>query len=221
MNIPEPPRGQIPSIGLTKIWAEGQGVDRVSRRAVITHVVRRAFENIARSPVTASLTVVTITIALFMLGIFLLVVENTRIAVASSGGSLTTYIFIKETTSSEQIASMRTELEALLQPSSGNQKIRYVDKEGALATFRKILGEEGEILDGLEDENPLPVSLEITSDSAVKAEEVFSVVSKKFSKDERVESVRFSQGTVQQLRRLMRVVEVGGGVGVVFLLLIT
>ena len=40
------------AIGITTIWGEGDGVERVSFVAVLAHCVRQAIENVRRSSIT-------------------------------------------------------------------------------------------------------------------------------------------------------------------------
>ena len=205
------------SIGLTKIWSEGQGVDRLSLWAVLVHVMRRAYENVRRSPVTAGLTTVTIAVALFLFGVFLLVVRNCSEAISQDSGDVMVNVFLKDWVAPDQARELTKELEPLID----GVDYTYTDKAQALASFRKLLGEDAAILEGLESSNPLPASLDIKLSSPDQAERVYAALSEKLKADSRVEVVRYSRGVIQQLKRILRIVEVGGIIGVAFILAIT
>ncbi len=202
------------SIGLTTIWSEGQGVERVSMRALVGHVLRRAYENIARSPVTATLTTVTIAIALFLLGIFLLVVRNCTVAVSQESRDVMINIFLKDAVNAEEAQAIGKQLAPLL----GGLPVVYTDKSRALESFKVMLGEDAAILQGLEAENPLPASLDIELNEPQEAEQLYQKLSEQLKGDARIESIRYSRGVIQQLKRILAVVEVGGLIGVLFIL---
>ena len=209
-------------IGLTKIWAEGQGVDRTSSRALVAHIVRRAWENVRRSPVTASLTVITISIALFLLGLFMLLVQNTGSAVSDHAANVSVSIFLTDELGSSQLSVVKGEVEQIL-AAQQVAKVAVVakTKADALSTFREMLGDEKDLLGGIDGDNPLPASVEIELSDPDKAESLHKILTSALSNDPRIESIRYSRGAVQQLRRVVRVVELGGGLGVAFLLVIT
>jgi cell division transport system permease protein len=84
-----------------------------------------------------------------------------------------------------------------------------------------MLGDDAAILDGLDAENPLPPSLDIKLNKPEEAERLHAALSEKLAGDARIESIRYSRGVIQQLKRILKIVEVGGILGVVFILGIT
>jgi cell division transport system permease protein len=205
------------SIGLTTIWNEGQGVERPSMSALLAHVLRRAYENIARSPVTATLTTVTIAIALFLLGVFVLVVRNCAIAVSQESGDVMINVFLKDAVSADDVQMITKQLAPVL----GDLPVVYTDKLKALESFKAMLGDDAAILEGLDADNPLPPSLDIKLGKPEEAERLYQALSEKLAGDGRIESIRYSRGVIQQLRRILKIVELGGLVGVLFILGIT
>lgn len=203
-------------IGLTTIWREGDCVDRGTPIAIAKHIIRRAEENIAKSPLTALLTVFTIGIALFLLGVFVLFIENVRGIIKTQSAEVTMSLFIREGVGESDVQNLVKEL----QTSPGVQSVTYRDKAKALEAFRRSLGPDAAVLDGLEQANPLPASVEavMTVDSEI-SERLESLVNK-YNVDKRVEYVRYSRGLVEQLHRVVRVIELGGWFGVLLLLLL-
>ncbi len=67
-------------------------------------------------------------------------------------------VYLYDETTRQQADSMSVEIEAM----EGVQEVRYVSKEEALEEQKDWLGEDGSLLDGLEDDNPLPASLRVT-----------------------------------------------------------
>jgi cell division transport system permease protein len=213
MSLPTEKRS---AIGITSIWGEGDGVDRVSFVAVVSHCVRQAIENVRRSSITSLLTVVTISVAIFLLGLFLLFVQNASQAVARGGGELTVMVFLKDGLSQGDIDSISRQMHEL----SDGTTVTYIDKGQALQFFRSSLGDDAKILEGLDADNPLPASLQVQLKSAEEAESVYAKVAKRLGDSSKVESVRYSRGGVQQIRKMIGLVRVLGGIGMFFLFIV-
>jgi cell division transport system permease protein len=83
-----------------------------------------------------------------------------------------------------------------------------------------MLGEDARMLEGLDVDNPIPASLNVQLKSAEEAERLFGAIAEKLSTNSRVDSVRYSRSGVTQIRKMIRVIEIVGIVGMVFLFLI-
>ena len=204
-------------IGLQKIWKEGQGVDRVSLLAIIGHVVRRAVENLRRSRITSSLTVITIAVALSVLSFFALIVGNCAVSVQKESGDMMVMIFLRESVTPIDVDDIKKEIGDLTK----GLNVSYMDKNAALTSFRSMLGEDAIMLEGIEGQNPLPASLNIAISNPEQADKLFSDISEKLASSTFIDSIRYSRSGVQQLKKLLRIVEVGGAVGMALLLVIT
>lgn len=204
-------------IGLQKIWKEGQGVERVSLVAMMGHVSRRALENLRRSRITSSLTVITIAVALSVLSFFALIVGNCAVTVQKESGDMMVMVFLRDNVTPIDVDDIKKGLSDLTQ----GLKVSYVDKASALASFRTMLGEDAVMLEGIDDQNPLPASINITISNPDVADKLFSDISERLAASSMIDSIRYSRSGVLQLKRLLTIVEVGGSIGMVFLLVIT
>jgi cell division transport system permease protein len=203
-------------IGITTIWAESEGIERVSLWAVTAHCVRQAIENVRRSPITHILTIVTIAVAIFLLGIFSLFISNSSRAVSRQTGEMVVMIFLRDSSSQADVDAMSNQVRQIAPGLS----VTYSDKTQALLSFRNALGDDARILDGLDSDNPLPASINVALGSAEEAERIYHKVSDVLGTHSKVESIRYSRGGVMQIKRMLRIVEVVGVVGIVFLFVI-
>jgi cell division transport system permease protein len=203
-------------IGITAIWNEGHSFDKVSLVALASHCVTQAYQNIRRSSVTHILTVITIAVAIFLLGIFSLFIHNSSLAVAREGGDMVVMVFLKDNVPQSEVDTLAGQL----RQSAPGLTVSYTDKTQALVSFRKMLGDDARMLEGLDADNPLPASLNVQLKSAEEAERLYGVISEKFSGHPKVDSVRYSRSGVTQIRKMIGVIEVVGIVGMVFLFLI-
>ncbi len=215
--IPAHEQPERSSIGLAKIWGDGEVGHRVSLLSFVRHILRRAYHNLKRSPVTVALTVITISVALFLLSFFALILHNCALAVSKGGGELVVMVFLKDTALEADIKKLSAQMTELM-PGG---KVTYTDKAKALASFRTMLGDDAGMLEGLENENPLPASLDIRAASPEQAERLYLEISERFKGNYVVEGVRYSRGGVQQLKKILALIKGGGIVGIVFLLVIT
>ena len=204
-------------IGLATIWKEGQGVDRVSFFALTEHVIRRSWENLRRSTVTWSLTVITIAVALSVLSLFALIVKNCALSVERETGDMMVMIFLRDSATLTDAEVLKNEIADL----TSGLTVSYMDKGQALESFRKMLGDDAVMLQGLDAQNPLPASVNVTLDNPPRADKLFEEVSERLASSSSIESIRYSRSGVRQLKRILRMVEVGGGIGMIFLLVIT
>jgi cell division transport system permease protein len=192
-------------------------VERVSFFALTGHVFRRSWENLCRSTVTWSLTVITIAVALSVLSLFALVVRNCALSVERETGDMMVMIFLRDSATRMDADALKNEIADL----TTGLDVSYMDKGQALESFRKMLGDDAVMLQGLDAQNPLPASVNITLDNPTRADKLFEVVSDRLASSAVIESIRYSRSGVQQLKRILRMVEVGGGIGMIFLLVIT
>jgi cell division transport system permease protein len=204
------------SIGITAIWGEGDAVEKVSLFAIAGHCLRQALENIRRSSITSLLTVVTISVAIFLLGLFLLCVQNAGNAVSKGTAEMTVMVFVKDGVSQAEIDSLSRQMHDF----SGGQTVTYIDKGQALQYFRASLGDDARILEGLDGENPLPASLQVRLSTAEEAESVYGKISRRLAESSKVESVRYSRSGAQQIRKMINLTRVLGGIGMFFLFII-
>lgn len=204
-------------IGLQRIWQEGQGVEKVSLVAMIGHVARRAWENLRRSRLTSSLTVVTIAVALSVLSFFALIVRNCADTVQRETGEMMVMVFLRDASTPSEVDQVKSDISDV---TKGLQ-VTYMDKAAALESFRGMLGDDAAMLEGIDSQNPLPASLNIVIDNPERADKLFHDISEKLQASAAIDSIRYSRSGVQQLKKLLKVVEVGGSIGMVFLLVIT
>jgi cell division transport system permease protein len=116
--------------------------------------VKEAFAAIRRSRLTALAAVGTLTIFMFLLGLFLLAHVNLTTVADTIRQRVQIEAFLDDGLSAQSIQDLSGRIEALEAVAA----VQYIDKEAALEIFRRQFGEEA--LQALET-NPLPASLKI------------------------------------------------------------
>src|SRR5262249_38478803 len=119
--------------------------------------LQRGFFTVLALPMSSLITVLSIAISLFLLAGFLLILQNVDHFLSEAGTTLNLTAYLKDGSTQDKIADLIRELE-------GNSRVRavhYVSKEEALSVFKKDLGERSNVLQGLDEKNPLPASIDV------------------------------------------------------------
>ncbi len=123
----------------------------------IVYFLKRAFRGIRGNPTVSLLSVITIAVSLLTLGAFLLLYQNLRASAATWGGDVQVVAYLAEGMAPDEVNRLLESISGLPEVSA----VKYVSREDALARFRRDLGGQAGVLEGL-SRNPLPASLEVT-----------------------------------------------------------
>ena len=128
---------------------------------MIAHVAwrlsRRAAVNLWRAPLPSLVSVLTISLSLFIGASFVLGLFAARALLTSWGAQASVTLYLDPNTPDAQARSLAQQIRA----EHGDVDVVYVDRALALSRLRVDLGDLAGALDGL-SQNPLPPSLEIT-----------------------------------------------------------
>jgi cell division transport system permease protein len=206
-------------VGLAGLWEEGRHVERLSSFGLMAHHVRLALRGVLLSPLNSLLTLISIAVALSLFGVFLLFFQNAQGLLSTQSSAVTMSIFLDDTLARADIEKWQVQVSS----HPGVAKAALVTPEAALERFRASLGENAGVLEGLDKENPLPPSLEVSflSKAEVEVEEVASSLAKELAGKPGIQKVLFDQGLLSQLAAIARSVTKVGllGVGMLFLMI--
>jgi len=142
---------------LTEYWNEQQAMPELSNFEMVGYYFNRAIHTISSLPVSNAISVMTVGVSLFLLGSFVLFLQNVNESLSNAGSKLAVTVYITEKADESQVNKLLRELE-------GNKRVvslEYIPKEKAFQRFKKELGAQSSFLEGLEDDNPLPASIEL------------------------------------------------------------
>ena len=204
------------SFGLSAIWAETESVARLSGPGLARHHTMQALKSIFTSAVTSFLTVVTMAMALALLACVMLFFENTGSYIKATSSQLTLSLFLGEGAGEKEVQSLAVEI----RKTPEVEAVNYRSKSEALQQFRKDLGQQASLTEGLETENPLPASLEVRFRNGAR-QEAYSALAARYSSSPLVEQVQYNEGVLNQLGSLLESIRVGGVMAVVVVLCMT
>ena len=175
---------------------------------MIAHVAwrlsRRAAMNLWRAPLPSLVSVLTISLSLFIGASFVLGLFAARALLTSWGAQASVTLYLDKETTDAQARGLMQQI-ALQSP---DLEVVYVDRGLALRRLRTELGDLAGALDGL-SQNPLPPSLEITPRSALLPSGV-RLLAAQLGQLPRVAEVDYGREWLDKLEALARGLRVFG-----------
>jgi cell division transport system permease protein len=184
------------------------------------YFIAEAFRGLRANSVVNLLAVGTISMAMMIVGSFLLIYLNVQPAVNALGDRLEMSVYLKDGLTEHEKDFLLTRLKV----EPGVKKVIYLSKAEALALFKKELKGQEALIQGL-GENPLPDSYEISIDQRFADSARLEGMAKKFSGYRGVEDVSYGKQGAELLSGLYKLITYGGtalavllGVTVVFII---
>jgi cell division transport system permease protein len=175
------------------------------RLSLWPYFIKKAFTNILNNRMVHVVGISTMLVSLLILGTFLFLFVNLDSWVQGLGQSLSMSVYLKEGISEAQ----KDEIAASIRSLPSAEIERFVSKNEALRDFRKALGPEAGLLEGLSD-NPLPPSFEVVFRNPMKGNVDPQKVKEKLEKISGVEDVQYSEEWLRRFEGLMNVVRIVG-----------
>jgi cell division transport system permease protein len=124
--------------------------------AQLRYFVRSAWLGLRSSPLPTTVAVATIAVSLFLVGVFALLLANMGALLERFGREVRLTAYVADGLGDGAERALLARVRAV----PGVAGAEWVGKEEALERFRRRLGGESELLEGL-DANPLPASVEV------------------------------------------------------------
>ena len=181
---------------------------------------REALTSLVRRPVLAALSVTSIGLSLFVVGLFGLTAHNIASALSNVEEKVEIVAYLSDEIGEARVLLTRSEIGSFPEVLS----VRYVSKTEALYNASRELTEFSDVFPDL-DVNPLPASLEIRLRAGHRGPEAVSAVASRISAYDFVEDVRFGRDWVNRIHTLRRIAGgaaliLGGSFALVAMLLV-
>lgn len=164
------------------------------------YALREALAALRRAPLLVLISVVAVSLSLFVVGLFGLTAYNIRAAIDALEERVEVVAYLREGTSLEQARAAEAEIRALPEVDG----VRYVSKTEALAAAVADLPEFREVLSGL-DVNPLPASFEIRLRPGYRTSEATERLARQVLAYPFVEDASFGREWVARIMSLRRI----------------
>lgn len=166
------------------------------------------FRSLFRNRFMAIASVLTVTLSMFILGVFLSAVLNINHMASYLENQVEMTVYLKDGLTTDQVMGIGKYLKA--QP--GMKEIKFKNKDQAMKDFRERMGDQQGLLDAING-NPLPASYQMSFQTPEQLKTAAEVV----AKYQGVETVQYGKDIIEQLYKVAQVIRLSGIVLIIFL----
>lgn len=166
------------------------------------------FRSLFRNRFMAIASVLTVTLSMFILGVFLSAVLNINHMASYLENQVEMTVYLKDGLTTDQVMGIGKYLKA--QP--GMKEIKFINKDQAMKDFRERMGDQQGLLDAING-NPLPASYQMSFQTPEQLKTAAEVV----AKYQGVETVQYGKDIIEQLYKVAQVIRLSGIVLIIFL----
>lgn len=174
----------------------------------LSYFWKETFYSLFRNKFMAVASVLTVTLSMFILGVFLCAVLNINHMATYLENQVEMTVYLKDGLNTEQVMAVGKKLKAL----PDLKEIKFTNKDQAMAEFKQRLGNQQGILDAING-NPLPSSYSTSFATPASLKNAVSIV----TQYPEVDSVQYGQDIIEQLYKVAQVIRIGGIILIVFL----
>jgi cell division transport system permease protein len=150
-----------------------------------------SISSVKRNRVMSAASITTVAAALFIFGVFMLLVVNVNKIVSTVESEIEIKVFLEKDVTTIQKQQIEKDIKAIDEV----KEIHFESQEEALEKFKEGLGEKADLADGLELENPLPASFILK----VNSPQDVAVVSAKLKDHAGIEKINDGQQMVETI----------------------
>lgn len=169
------------------------------------YFLQRALRNMRQSPVLSLASVGTVAVALALLAFFAIAVLNVQQLTTSWGENLAVVAYLEQVPEEAELNRWIKEIEAYPEVT----KVTFVSRKEAFERFRKRLGADADLVEGL-GPDVLPASLEVSLADEMRSESVLATVVERLRRDNRFEDLQYGQGWLEKLEAFLLLLRVAG-----------
>ncbi len=169
------------------------------------YFIRRALRNMRQSPVLSLASIATVGVALALLAFFAIAVLNVQQLTASWGENLAIVAYLDDVPEDQVISGWVREIEGYAEVA----KVTFVSRPEAFERFRKRLGDDADLVEGL-GPDVLPASLEITLREDARNQQTLAAVVNRLRQDHRFADLQYGQGWLEKLQAFLLLLRVSG-----------
>lgn len=170
----------------------------------MTHFIKKALKDIRSNRFLNLITIITISLSILVVSVFLLFFENTSRVIESWNQGGRAMIYLKNDFTLDMLPDLKVKINAI-----GNiDEMAYISKAQAIEKLKKDISSRTAFLNSL-NENPLPDALEIRMTSYDSFEDV-QEFAKKLKAIDVVEDVEYGQGWLGKFLKIFNLFKITG-----------
>lgn len=164
------------------------------------YFIAEVFRSLRRNTWMTFASIGTVTVSLFVLGVFLILVLNMNRLAGMLESQVQISVYLEDHLTDREKRQIEYDITSL----QGIDTVKYVDRDEAKTRLQERLGDQKYLLDALSDDNPLPDAFEVTVTTPAVVESAASAISAMSG----VEEAKYGQDVIEHLfdiTRLMRI----------------
>ncbi len=167
--------------------------------------VRRALRNMRQSPVLSLASIATVAVSLALLAFFAIAVLNVQQLTSAWSEDIAIIAYLDDPPEAQVVEKWMSDI--LEYPEVG--AVEFVTRQEAFERFRRRLGADADLLDGLALE-VLPASLEIRFQKELRHRETVEAVVAKLRQDSRFNDLQYGQEWLEKFEAFLLLLRIGG-----------
>lgn len=166
------------------------------------YYIKEGLTNVRRNRAMTVASITSVTAALLILGLFLIIILNVDSMASQVESQLELKAFINDNYDMAKVTKVGDEIKAI----GGVKSITFESKQDALNNFKKQLGDKSYLVNGLENDNPMPQSfiVKVTDANMMKQ------VAEEIKKIDGVTQVSYGQDVVDKLLGIIKIIRIVG-----------
>ena len=181
---------------------------------LLSNIIKQGFQGFKRNRSMGTVSIISISIVLLMLGIVLILVLSINKLVMDANQKMDQIdVFIEDSLDIPDIEKMADDINSI----NGIKSVRFKSKNEGLMELKSRWGENAWLLDDYEDANPIPNSFIINVDNIEDADRIANELSNMNG----IWKVNFFADEIKQMVNISNYIKIGGLIMVVFLTLIS
>jgi cell division transport system permease protein len=180
----------------------------------LRYFLARALANIRQNLFVNMVTVGTITLALLIIALFLLVFVNLEGMAEDWSKRVQVTVYFEREPTAQELATLKSQIQALPETA----RIEYINKEEAIKRFRNRLKGQESLLEGV-SADVLPASMEISLKKGRRTSEIVEVYVSKLKRIPGIGEIQYGEEWVRRYSTFMNFLRLSGALLGGFLLL--
>lgn len=165
----------------------------------IRYFIMRALRNMRQWPLLCAASVLTMAVALATVATFFLVVANTEQLALRWTKEIQVIAYLEKAPNQQSIAGLTQKLKNIPEVES----VKYVSPAAAMQRFKKHLGEDGSLLEGVSKEL-LPASFELGLHAEYRNQQGIASVIEQLENQLQIDDLRYGQQWLQRFNKFAR-----------------
>lgn len=177
------------------------------------YFMRKAVANLRANRLVTFLTITTVTLALLIISLFMLVYLNMEGSIEQWSKKVVVTVYLEKEPQPQELVSLKNRISSIV----GTESVSYVSREEALKRFRSRLKGQESLLEGV-SADVLPASLEISLRKEYRSSEAVTLYAGRLKRVQGVGEVQYGEEWVKKFLTFFSFLRLTGLLVAMFLL---